>query len=67
MLLTLMGFKSHMDSQGRFITEVEADRRVDEMNQMRNDLLRRMEFEKKIKLRREAALRAAREADKRQG
>ncbi len=63
MLLGLMGFKSHMDSMGKFITQSEADHRVEEMKAMREDLLRRIEFEKKMKKRRDAMLRRSRDVD----
>jgi len=61
MLLALMGFKSHMDSMGKYITQSEADLRVEEMKAMREDLLRRIEFEKKMKARRDAMLRRSKE------
>mmetsp|Transcript_26593 Transcript_26593/g.39450 ORF Transcript_26593/g.39450 Transcript_26593/m.39450 type:complete len:91 (+) Transcript_26593:523-795(+) len=48
MLLTLMGFKSYMDSQGRFITELEAQRRVEEMQESREQLLAQLEYDKKM-------------------
>jgi len=56
MLLGLMGFKTYMDSMGRYITQKEADYRVEEMKKMRADLLRRVEFDKKINQRREKML-----------
>ena len=48
MLLTLMGFKEYMDRNGKFITEAEADARVDEMKRVREQLIRRMRAEKEI-------------------
>ncbi len=54
MLLSLMGFKSYMDNSGKFISQAEADNRVEEMKQMREELLRRIEFDKKIKEQRDA-------------
>ena len=56
MLLGLMGFKAYMDSTGKYITQQEADRRVAEMRRMREDLLRRVEFDKKMKAKRDAML-----------
>ena len=56
MLLTLMGFKAYMDSFGRFITQAEADLRVEEMTRMRQDLLKRIEFDKKMQAHREKML-----------
>ncbi|GFH48786.1 hypothetical protein CTEN210_05262 [Chaetoceros tenuissimus] len=61
MLLSLMGFKSYMDSQGKYITQHEADIRVQDMKRMRQDLLQRIEFDKKMNLRREAMLKHEKE------
>lgn len=55
-LLTLMGFKNYMDTEGKFITEKEASNRVEEMKKMRETLLDKIEFEKKMKTRRERML-----------
>jgi len=52
MLLGLMGFKSYMDSHGKYITQYEADMRVEDMKLMRSDLLKRIEFDKKMSARR---------------
>ena len=57
MLLSLMGFKTYMDSMGKFITQKEADIRVEEMKRMREDLLRRIAFDKQMKAKRDAMLR----------
>lgn len=46
MLLGLMGFKEYMDHNGKFITEDEAARRVEEMRRVRQELLYRLELEK---------------------
>lgn len=56
MLLGLMGFKSYMDSHGKYITQYEADTRVEEMKVMRADLLRRIEFDKSMTERRQKML-----------
>lgn len=56
MLLTFMGFKTYMDSFGRFITQTEADLRVQDMTRMRQDLLKRIEFDKKTQAHREKML-----------
>jgi len=61
MLLTLMGFKSYMDSHGKFITETEAQMRVDEMQRMRENLIERLAFDKQMKEHRETLLRKAHE------
>lgn len=47
MLLTLMGFKAYMDSEGSFITEHEAQYRILEMKLAREKLLERLEQDKK--------------------
>jgi len=57
MLLTIMGFKSYMDSNGKFITEQDARLRVAEMERMRLELMDRIAFEKKMRERREELLR----------
>lgn len=49
MLLTLMGFKAYMDSEGSFITENEAQYRILEMKFAREELLERFEKLRKIK------------------
>lgn len=56
MLLSLMGFKTYMDSHGKYITQYEADARVEDMKRMRVDLLNRIEMDKKINAKREAML-----------
>mmetsp|Transcript_25048 Transcript_25048/g.45111 ORF Transcript_25048/g.45111 Transcript_25048/m.45111 type:complete len:296 (+) Transcript_25048:367-1254(+) len=43
MLLTLMGFKEYMDSQGNFITEEDVQARVSQMQQSRAELLMRLQ------------------------
>lgn len=43
MMLTLMGFKGYMDSNGKFITETDAQMQVDEMKMARKHLLYRLE------------------------
>lgn len=62
MLLTLMGFKSYMDSWGKFVTEEEAENRVADMERMRRDLVERIAFDKKLSERRQEMLRSARKA-----
>lgn len=56
MLLGLMGGKSYMDSMGKYISQKEADSRVQEMKEMRADLLDRIEFDKKMAERRKRML-----------
>ena len=59
MLLGLMGFKSYMDSWGKFVTEVEAENRVVEMEQMRRDLIERIAFNRNLDERRQQMLRSS--------
>jgi len=59
MLLGLMGFKSYMDSWGKFVTEVEAEYRVVEMEQMRRNLIERIAFDRKLDERRQQMLRSS--------
>lgn len=40
-----MGFKEYMDSRGKFITQAEADERVQEMQRVRESLLERLDYE----------------------
>jgi len=41
-LLGVMGFKDYMDRNGKFITQAEADARVEEMKEVRRQLLTRL-------------------------
>jgi len=43
MLLTLMGFKEYMDSQGKYITEGDVQARIAQMQQSRNELSMRLQ------------------------
>jgi hypothetical protein len=49
MLLTLMGFKEHMDKNGKFITQEDADARVESMQAVRDELLKRLADDKRRK------------------
>jgi phosphoglycolate phosphatase-like HAD superfamily hydrolase len=42
-----MGFQDYMSRAGRFITEAEAEERVQEMRRVRESLLERLEYENK--------------------
>uniref|UniRef100_A0A7S1D715 HIG1 domain-containing protein n=1 Tax=Cyclophora tenuis TaxID=216820 RepID=A0A7S1D715_CYCTE len=48
MLLGLMGFKEYMDRNGKFITEEDANTRVIEMHQVREQLKLRLQHEKDV-------------------
>jgi putative protein kinase ArgK-like GTPase of G3E family len=44
-----MGFKEHMDKNGKFITQEEADSRVASMQAVRDELLKRLADDKRRK------------------
>merc|ERR1711862_1055470 len=46
MLLGVMGFKNFMDSNGKFITEAEAEERVHEMRELRDNLRKRLAIQR---------------------
>eukprot|EP00549_Striatella_unipunctata_P012699 CAMPEP_0118705074 /NCGR_PEP_ID=MMETSP0800-20121206/19644_1 /TAXON_ID=210618 ORGANISM="Striatella unipunctata, Strain CCMP2910" /NCGR_SAMPLE_ID=MMETSP0800 /ASSEMBLY_ACC=CAM_ASM_000638 /LENGTH=209 /DNA_ID=CAMNT_0006607145 /DNA_START=168 /DNA_END=797 /DNA_ORIENTATION=- len=48
LMLGLMGFKEYMDRNGTFITQVEADRRVQRIEVARADFLARLEQAKRL-------------------
>lgn len=63
MLLTLMGFKQYMDSNGKFITEDDAQRRVLDMQARREELLERLKVEKEWKNQLDQRMAAAHQED----
>jgi hypothetical protein len=48
LLLTVMGFKDFMDTNGQFITEEDAEDRVEEMHRVRAALMNRLELERLV-------------------
>jgi hypothetical protein len=46
LLLSVMGFKELMDKNGKFITQADADQRVEEMKEVRMSLMARLEADK---------------------
>lgn len=46
MLLTLVGFKGYMDINGKFVTEMDAQSRVEDMKSARLELLERLQQDK---------------------
>lgn len=46
LLLSVMGFKEYMDQNGKFITEAEAQSRVEEMHRIRTELMSRLQYER---------------------
>lgn len=67
LLLSLMGFKEYMDKNGKFITEEDAERRVMEMAEVRQGLLRRLEMEKQHQAEIDAKRKQAHEEDVKTG
>merc|ERR1712137_1436274 len=63
MLLSLMGFKEYMDRNGKYITEADANRRVLQMHQMREELMAKLADDKKQKERMAQQLKAAHQKD----
>lgn len=63
LLLSLMGFKEYMDRNGRFITEYEAQRKVEEMHNMQQRLMDRLERDRAFMEKRDRVLRKAHKRD----
>ena len=63
LLLGVMGFKEFMDKNGKFITQAEADARVEEMHRVRDQLKARMHHEKEVHDQQQEYLRKAHEED----
>ena len=66
-MLTLMGLKEYMDKSGKFITEAEAEQRVDDMKHIRESLLHRLEQDQQNKTNLQKELKAAQDADVAEG
>mmetsp|Transcript_29393 Transcript_29393/g.41332 ORF Transcript_29393/g.41332 Transcript_29393/m.41332 type:complete len:287 (+) Transcript_29393:348-1208(+) len=67
MLLGLMGFKDYMDRNGKFITEAEADTRVEEMRAVREELMVRLNYDKRMKEIQNEEIHKAHEEDVKEG
>ena len=63
MLLGVMGFKDYMDSNGRFISQEQADMRIREMELVREDLLRQLQEDDQRKAESRRLLKEAHEKD----
>ena len=61
LLLGLMGVKGYLDSMGQYITEAEANARVEDMRQMRLQLKERLARDKRLMEERERVLRGKKE------
>jgi hypothetical protein len=62
-LLGVMGFKDYMDKHGTFVTEAEVKERVEEMKQVRQGLLDRLEKDRQHQQEIQRQLKAAHDAD----
>lgn len=62
-LLGVVGFKEYMDQQGTFITQAQADGRVEEMKQVRETLLARLNYDRQRKQKQDDKLAAAHAQD----
>ena len=58
-----MGFKEYMDRQGKFITQAEADMRVAQMQQTRQALLERLDYERQQEQKQKELIAAAHKED----
>jgi hypothetical protein len=67
MLLGVMGFKEMMDRSGKFITEAQAENRVEEMQVMRLQMLQRLEATNSAKAAYEDAIQEAHDQDLKEG
>uniref|UniRef100_A0A7S2EXZ1 HIG1 domain-containing protein n=1 Tax=Trieres chinensis TaxID=1514140 RepID=A0A7S2EXZ1_TRICV len=63
MLLSLMGFKEYMNANGRFVSEAEAEGRVQEMVNMRTQLLEQLNADRQRMVEREKVLQRAHAKD----
>lgn len=66
-LLGVMGFKAMMDSQGKFITEAQAEARVQEMQDLRLEMLARLEAGTRAQKAYEDAIHKAHDEDVKEG
>jgi hypothetical protein len=66
-LLGVMGFKEMMDRNGRFITEAQAEQRVEEMQELRNQMFARLEQQNKKAMEQQAIIQKAHDADVKEG
>lgn len=64
LFLSIMGFRDYMQRHGTFITELEAFRREEEMQQIRQQVLERLDYEHFLKEGQEREFRAAQEEDR---
>lgn len=67
MLLGVMGFKELMDRSGKFITEDEAEARVEEMKELRAQMLQRLDASNKANQAYQDAIQKAHDQDVQEG
>lgn len=63
LLLSVMGFKEFMDQNGKFITEAEAEAKVEEMKDVRRQLMARLDYEREEEDAYKSEIAAAHEQD----
>lgn len=61
LLMGVMGFKEYMDSHGKFVTQAEADARVEQMKSIRSSLMQRLAMENRAQEKRKQKLQQAHE------
>jgi len=66
-LLGVMGFKEFMDQSGRYITEAQAEARVEEMQELRNDMMARLEASNKAREDYDKVIQKAHDQDVKEG
>lgn len=66
-LLGVMGFKEFMDRSGKFITEAQAEARVEEMQDLRLSMLQRLEASNKAQQAYQDAIQKAHDEDVKEG
>lgn len=67
LLLTVVGFKEFMDRNGKYITEADADARVQELHQVRTNLMAHLERQQQIQDSLRQEIEKAQEEDVRDG
>merc|ERR1712048_328995 len=63
LLVSIMGFKDYMDTNGKYVTQAEVDLRAQEMYEMRQQLQRKLQYKNQQNLKNQEELRIAHEQD----
>lgn len=66
MLISVFGFKDFMDNHGKYISQADADQRVEEMQLVRRQLIQRLQIEHEHEEQLQRELKEAIEADQRE-